>query len=157
MRINLKASENLYNKHKDSIRENKCYDNMFYLARYGLIDSSHKITFGYYGNPDEGLVRHCFIIRNDEIIDPSPNASKFIKEYRPFKSFKNHSEFVELVKCSPEGEYNNLFGQLAEEKMFFCWAKNNGNICLWDNGKIITMQDYIEATKRIENKKHLDD
>jgi hypothetical protein len=74
-RINNRLSSNILKMNKDILQPTLCYNNVFELThRYfdRFVDERFKIAYGYWGNPELNLIRHCYIIDNkDRIIDPS--------------------------------------------------------------------------------------
>lgn len=79
------------------------------------------VAFGYLGNPDEIMSRHCFFIyKNEAIIDPTYPYTEYQNEYHIIKTFNlidYDNIYREFVNGIPD-DYTPSFKGIPEEKEY---------------------------------------
>lgn len=129
--MNYNKSLKIYNKNKELFEIKQCYKNIFNLiSRYGL-SNKWKICYGYLKIMDNLWCRHCFILENDKIIDPTYFLANKDKnaEYTIFKTFNDFDEYIEAI------EGNDLFVDLEvflinEDRELKREMLEHGQICI---------------------------
>ena len=123
--FNREESLRLARDQERHIQNNHCYMNVFELVDRKVIPKDYEVAFGYYGIPAVIMVRHCFFIHNDQIIDPM-NAlyQKNIYEYHVFKTYPKKDykkEVTSFFRKHPKEKLDISFsGLLEEDEEVYC-------------------------------------
>lgn len=130
--FNKEKSMRLAIEQQKIIQNNHCYMNVFELVDRRAIPKSYEVAFGYYGIPSILMVRHCFFIDDNQVIDPM-NAlyQKNIYEYHVFKSYQNKEykkEIKSYFRSHPKENFDISFSGLVEddEAVYCRYAIRNG-------------------------------
>ena len=110
--IDFKKSLQIFNESKQLLQIKECYKNIFNLVSiYDEFFKEWQACYGYLQLKDNLWCRHCFILNNDKIIDPTLFLTKNnIKnsKYVIFKIFNNLDNYLQAI------EQNNLLVDLID-------------------------------------------
>ena len=110
--IDFEKSLQIFNESKQLLQIKECYKNIFNLVSiYDEFFKEWQVCYGYLQLKDNLWCRHCFILNNDKIIDPSIFLTKNnIKnnKYVIFKIFDNLDNYLQAI------EQNNLLVDLID-------------------------------------------
>ena len=132
-KLNAEKSKEVYNKNKIAYRMKECYINVFHAVCNNMDKvktGKWKIAYGYISSIQNLLVRHCFIIdENDMVIDPTIYATilehKEDSDYYVMYVFDNIEEYIYAIES--ENGYPALDRYLVEHtKQATKWAMKNG-------------------------------
>lgn len=97
--IDIELSSNYAKRFNCSPRE--CYANVYTvvteLFENGELPSEINIAYGYYGDPEVVMTRHCFMINGENVVDPTSYESACIHDYT-YHIFKQYS-MREYMQC----------------------------------------------------------
>lgn len=138
---NLKINKELSEKCADMLEEDisqQCYANVMKIIRWsvnnGMYTEDLEVAYGYYGNPNISMYRHCFLIfKKSTIIDPtSYNIIYDDSEYHIFKKI-NISEYMDLIndfyKTRQPNESPWMEYMIPEEQSYYDYAVYN-RVCI---------------------------
>lgn len=102
-KLNYKLSKKIYKHHKQKIRLNMCYSNIYLIRNCVELDNySYKIAYGYLLDSENIYTRHCFILLEDNtVIDPTIfvfTTPEDVVEYFIIKSFNLMEYSEEIIK-----------------------------------------------------------
>lgn len=102
-KLNYKLSKKIYKHHKQKIRLNMCYMNIYLIRNCLELDGcSYKIAYGYLLDNQNIYTRHCFILLEDNtVIDPTIfvfTTPEDVVEYFVIKSFNLTEYSKEIIK-----------------------------------------------------------
>ena len=110
--IDFEKSLQIFNESKQLLQIKECYKNIFNLVSiYDEFFKEWQVCYGYLQLQNNLWCRHCFILNNDKIIDPSIFLTKNnIKnsKYVIFKIFNNLDNYLQAI------EQNNLLVDLID-------------------------------------------
>ena len=110
--IDFEKSLKIFNENKLLLQIKECYKNIFNLMFiYDEFFKKWQVCYGYLQLKDNLWCRHCFILNNDKIINPSIFLTKNnIKnnKYVIFKIFDNLDNYLQAI------EQNNLLVDLID-------------------------------------------
>lgn len=112
-KLNYKLSKKIYKHHKQKIRLNMCYSNIYLIRNCAeLRNYSYKIAYGYLLDSENIYTRHCFILLADNtVVDPTIfvfTTPEDVVEYFIIKSFN----LMEYSKEIIHNEYDLSLGYL---------------------------------------------
>lgn len=79
LNLDVNKSKEVYDTCKDRIKPKECYNNSFNVLDYDpkpFRDGTWRIAFGYVHVFENVYCRHCFIVDNEKVIDPTTFAHK---------------------------------------------------------------------------------
>lgn len=132
--LNYELSKTIYEKCRHLITPKECYNNIFHiLTQYPIKFQSGewKIAYGYVSSVQNIYCRHCFILSDDKVIDPTLCVRENDKNntYFAFKIFDNVNEYFSAL--DDEGNFPALMLNLQkEDKKAQQWAQENNIICI---------------------------
>lgn len=113
-----------------AINPGECYKNIYNIVTEWGLDNNIQVGYGYWGDPSISMIRHCFLINNGEVIDPTLGETN--REgccYHIFKVFKQgeyYDTFYNFLEQNPDGEiYDSLIGMIPEEAEYCKYAIEN--------------------------------
>lgn len=145
LQFNQEKSLRLAKKQERHIQNNHCYMNIFELVERNAVPKNYEVAFGYYGIPSVIMVRHCFFVHDDQIIDPM-NAlyQQNIYEYHVFKTYPNDDYMKEILLFfhhHPQANLDISFSSLLEEdEEVYCRYAIRNRIVIDET----TYRDYME-------------
>lgn len=112
-KLNYKLSKKIYKHHKQKIRLNMCYMNIYLIRNcLELSGYNYKIAYGYMLDKQNIYTRHCFILLGDNtIVDPTVfifSCAEDIVGYFIIKTFSLIEYTEEIIK----NEYDLSLGYL---------------------------------------------
>ena len=124
MKLDIFTSKAIYEKYKKKIKPKMCYNNVFHIATDMLLkfkSGKYKVAYGYISVFNHSLyARHCFIIREDLVVDPTLFATgeNLDADYIITKIYDDINDYIKAV------EDNNFIPDLIrplqdlDKKMF---------------------------------------
>ena len=132
---NQNLSLKLYEKHKNIIECKMCYNNIFNIfSEYpeNFYSGEWKIAYGYVSLVENMYCRHCFILVDDMVVDPTLIKLRQSDQniiYYVFKVFDNITDYVSALEN--ENGLPALCKSLRQEDLNIQnWAKDNGILCI---------------------------
>ena len=122
-KINTELSRSVYKKNKNAIHPKDCYRNIFrllpsYQAKFAK--GEWKIAYGYVSSMPGIFCRHCFILCDSGVIDPTVySVEKYVskdndsREYYITKVFSDIKTYIDAVIANDL--YPGLSGYLFKE------------------------------------------
>lgn len=113
-----------------TISKNNCYRNIYNIVTEWGLDHDIQVGYGYWGNPSISMIRHCFLVQDGKVIDPT--LGDINREgccYHIFKLFSQgdyYDTFYNFLEQDPDGEiYDSLIGMIPEEAEYCKYAIEN--------------------------------
>ncbi|MBZ9693340.1 hypothetical protein [Clostridium sp. M14] len=98
LKLDLKMTKELYDKHSDLIQRGECYNNCINILILRLLDDfknkKYKIGYCYVGGKDYYLIRHCVLIHNNKVIDLSALTKYSYEELKEKYKSENIEYYV---------------------------------------------------------------
>lgn len=119
--LDLELSKKIYNNNKNKLKKSECYNNIFNIITCKeLVSQDIRICYGFIYRADLNMfTRHCFILLNNKIVDPTTlfwkaeNIEDIIKYYI-FKAY-TFSEYLSVL--SKKGNKTDLYEELIKEEV----------------------------------------
>ena len=131
--LNFDLSQSLYEQHEEEIKSKSCYHNIFnivVLYPEKFRSGEWKIAYGYVRSVENIYCRHCFILNEEEVIDPTvftSNQDNKKRTYYVTRAFDSAGDYLEALEA--EGDYPALQKQLRKDDLKAQeWALENGLI-----------------------------
>ena len=133
---NQTLSSELYEKHKKIIERKMCYNNIFNIfSAYPekFYSGEWKVAYGYVSLMENVYCRHCFILSDDMVIDPTLINNSLLNDqdkiYYTFKIFETAKEYIDALE--KENGLPALYTLLRfEDGDMQKWGKENGILCV---------------------------
>ena len=132
--LDYELSKTIYEQCKHLIAPKECYNNIFHvLTQYPhkFQSGDWKIDYGYVSSVRNLYCRHCFILCEDKVIDPTLVITNNSEDnlYFVFKTFENINDY--LAALDKEDNLPALMWTLRkEDRCAQQWALENNIICI---------------------------
>lgn len=116
-KLNIEESYKIYKQYKDEIIDRECYSNCIHLlVRHFLYEfqkEEYEIGYCYTGGKNYSLVRHCVLLKNNEVLD--------ITIFRKYSK----KQLIDIYQNNNIKYF--IFAKLNIESLYYCLKKSNCN------------------------------
>lgn len=154
-RLNYKLSKKIYKHHKQKIRLNMCYMNIYLIRNcLELSGYNYKIAYGYMLDKQNIYTKHCFILLADNtIVDPTVfifGCVEDIVRYFIIKTFGLMEYMEEIIKNEETLNIGKYKRQQLEkycilDVAYYHKVKNYGKYILARNYNFESFLDLVGA------------